>query len=112
MDLVHTAALVGFGALCQGCEKTAEILPRGIAKDDGAGWVVLMKEGAQEGIEVIWGGGEIEPRWVDQGFYPFVQLRHSKDWSGFRDKSAAEDANRGGGHRNLYTQFRQDIAMV
>ena len=96
--LVDAAPLVGLRPLRQGREEAAEIHPGGVAEDGGALWVVLVQEGAEEGVEVVGGGGEVEPGWLQGGGELGVEFGHPCDGGGVRDEGAAEDADGGGGH--------------
>lgn len=91
-------ALVGFRPLRQGREEAAEVLPRCVAQDGGALWVVLVQEGAEEEVQVVRGGGEVEPGWVEGGGDLGVEFWHSGYGGGVGDEGAAEDADGGGGH--------------
>lgn len=61
-----------------------------------------VEEGAQEGVEVVGGGGEVEPGWgeglVDVG----VEGWHAGYRGGIVDEGAAEDAEGEGGHGYFY----------
>ena len=98
MQFLHTAAFISFGALGQAGEETAEILPGGFAQEDLAGWVVGEEEGAEEGVEIIGRGGEVEPGGGEEGMDVRVEGGHAGYWSGVRDESRAEDSDGRGGH--------------
>lgn len=91
-------ALVGLRALREGGEEAAEVLPRGVAEDDGAPGVVPVQERAEEQVEVVRGGGEVEPGRVEGAGDLGVELGHPGDGGGVGDEGAAEDADGGGGH--------------
>lgn len=91
-------ALVGLGALRQGSEEAAQVLPRGVAQDRGAFWVVLVQEGAEEEVEVVGGGGEVEPGWAERGGDLGVEFGHARYGGRVGDEGAAEDADGGRGH--------------
>ena len=59
---------------------------------------MLVEEFAEERVEVVGGGGEVEPGWgeglVDGG----VEGGHAGDGGWVVDEGAAEDADGGGGH--------------
>ena len=57
-----------------------------------------MQECAQERVEVVRGGGEVEPGWVEGGGDLGVEFWHSGYGGGVGDEGATEDTNGGGGH--------------
>ena len=101
MNLLDAAPLVGFRSLREGREEAAQIHPRCVAEDRGAFGVVLVQEGAEEGVQVVRGGGEVEPGWVEGGGDAGVEVGHSGYGGGIRDEGAAEDADGGGRHGYL-----------
>lgn len=102
MDFLNAGALVSFRALGQGGEESAEIHPAGLAQEDGARWVVLVEEGAEEWVEVVGGGGEVEPGWGEGLRDVGVEIGHGGDGGGFGDEGGSEDADWGGGHGYFY----------
>ena len=98
MDLLYTASLIRFRSLREGCKEAAEIHPRCVAKYGGAFGVVLMEECAEERVEVVRGGGKVEPGWGEGGGDLGVEFWHTGYGGGVRDEGAAEDADGGGGH--------------
>ena len=102
MQLHYSAGFVGFGALSQGGEQAAEVHPRGVAEDDRAGGVVGVEEGAEERVEVVGTGGEVEPGWVQERLDVGVEWWHARDRGGVVDEGGAEGANWGGGHCCFY----------
>lgn len=57
-----------------------------------------VQEGAQEGVEVVGGGGEVEPGWGEEGVDVGVEGGHAGYGGGGGDEGGAEDADGGGGH--------------
>ncbi len=60
-----------------------------------------MQECAEEGVQVVGRGGEVEPGWVEGGGDLGVEFWHSGYGGRVRDEGAAEDADGGGGHGYL-----------
>lgn len=98
MYLLDTAPLVSFGALRERGEEAGEVHPGCVAEYGGAFGVVLVQEGAEERVEIVGRGGEVEPGWVEGGGDLGVEFWHSGDGGGVGDEGAAEDADGGGGH--------------
>ena len=113
MNFAHAVRFVGLSVLLETGYEAAEILPGGVAEDDGAGGVVGGAEVAEEGVEVVGGGGEVEERWwvwlggggggegedaLDVG----VEFGHAGDGlRGFDREGGFEDADWGGGLRDF-----------
>ena len=98
MQFFHAAAFISFGALGQASEEAAEILPRGFTQEYLTGWVAGEEEGAEEGVEIIGRGGEVEPGGGEEGMDVRVEGGHAGYWGGVRDKGGAEDSDGRGGH--------------
>ena len=80
---MHLRDAVGFvllRALAEGSDQAAEVLPGGVAEDERAGGEVFGAEGAEEGVEVVGGGGEVEVCWVlEFGLEVRVEFGHALD---------------------------------
>ena len=57
-----------------------------------------MEECTEERIEVVGGGGEVEPGWVKGDCDLGVEFGHSSDGCGVGDEGAAKDTDGGGSH--------------
>lgn len=97
MHFLDAIGLVLLRAGAQRSDQAAEVLPGCVAKDEGAGWEVVVAEGAEEWVEVVRRGGEVEPSWVlEFGFEMGVELRHAGDGEGLLDaEGIVQDAERG-----------------
>ena len=73
-------------------------MPGGFAQEYLTGWVIGEEERAEEGVEVVGGGGKVEPGGVEEGMDVRVEGRHAGYWGRVRDEGRAEDADGGGGH--------------
>ena len=98
MDLIHAGDFVGLRALGQGGEDAGDVHPGGVAENDSSVRVVAVDEGTEEGVEIVWGGGEVEPVGVEKAFDVSVERWHAFDGSRIGDKGTAEDADGRGGH--------------
>jgi len=99
VDLGDAGGFVLLGALAKGRDEAAEILPGGVAQDEGAGGEVGCSEVAQEGVEVVGACGEVEEGRVLEGFLQGgVELGHALDGQRFFDaEGVVQDAEWGGG---------------
>lgn len=77
MYFLYAASLVSLGSLREGGKEAAEIHPGCVAKYGGAFGVVLVQECAEEGVQVVRRGGEVEPGWVEGGGDLRVEFWHS-----------------------------------
>ena len=98
METLHALRLVRFCTLGQGGEEAAQVHPGGVAEDDGAGRVVCVQEGAEEGVEVVGRGGEVKPDGGEGGVNGGVEGWHAGDGGGVVDECSLEDADGGGCH--------------
>ncbi len=57
-----------------------------------------VEEGAEEGVEVVRAGGEIEPIGVQEGLNVSIERGHAGDGGGVVNEGGAEGADWGGGH--------------
>ena len=63
---------------------------------------MFVKEFAEEGVEVVGGGGEVKPGGAEGLLDRGVEVGHARDGGRFVDESAAEDADGGGRHGDFY----------
>lgn len=77
MQLYHLSDFVGLGAGSEGREEATDILPAGFAQEGCSRGIVRAQEGEEEGVEVVGGGGEVEPGWGEEGVDVFVEGGHS-----------------------------------
>lgn len=61
VHLLHSTDFVGLRALRQTGQEPGKIHPGRVAQDDGSAGVEVVQEGTEEGVEVVRGGGEVEP---------------------------------------------------
>lgn len=107
MQFGDPGGFVGLRALRQGGQETGEVHPGCVPQEDGAGRVVGVDEGAEEGVEVVGGGGEVEPCWVQGVGDVGVELGHARDGLRVGDEGRAEDAD--GGRRHGYFDGVVDV---
>lgn len=98
MQSHHSFDFVFLRTLSQAHEETAQIHPACVAEEDGTAWVVGVDEGAEERVEVVRGGGEIEEWWGGEGAVDVgVEVWHAVHRGGGEEEGCAEDADGGGG---------------
>ena len=61
MNLLHTVDFVILCAEGQIRQQTSEVHPRSISQNQSSVWEILFPELAEERVEVVWGGREVEP---------------------------------------------------
>ena len=98
VHFLHPVDFVRLRALRQAGQEAGEIHPRGVAQDDGAVRIEGAQEGAQEGVEVVGRGGEVEPCRVEGRVHVLVEGRHVGDWFRGADEGRAQDAGGRGRH--------------
>ena len=98
MNLLYASPLVGLGSLRERSQEPAEIHPGCVSEYGSTFGVVLVEEWAKEGVEVVGGGGEIEPGRVEGGGDLGVEFWHTSDGSGVGDEGAAKNADWRRGH--------------
>ena len=59
---------------------------------------MCAKEGPEEGVQVVGGGGEVEPGWGEERRDVCVEVGHAGYGCGVGDEGRAEDTDGGGSH--------------